>query len=332
MRADRPHKFSTRAKAAYVGRAVSKWNNRGDGLASAVRTMLNDIRSETGLKTLSKIDKPTIEQYLDSLRERLESGELLSAATADRVSALNTTLRYFGKGDQAVSAKEYGLSRGPVDTSDKSNSREASTAVVEAVYGKGQDDPRSMALYHSLRFQEAFGLRARESLALKIAEKDPDAPRLIITKGDLPKNSRPREIPIVSDQQRQVLWEAKAFALSQGWRSLIPPEKSLAQGKDYAYKTLDKIRQSVGHPEFHFHGERHQYAHERFASLFHAQAGLGLQCPAVMGLGTKEWREYAANATGLSIEQIKDIDKEIRLEISEELGHSRVDVTRYYLG
>jgi hypothetical protein len=34
----------------------------------------------------------------------------------------------------------------------------------------------------------------------------------------------------------------------------------------------------------------------------------------------------------LSIDQIKDIDKNIRLEISEELGHSRVDVTRYYLG
>ena len=332
MRVSRPHKISTNAKAAYVGGAVSRWDNRGDGLASAVKTMLNDLRNETGLKTLSEIDKPRIEQYLDSLQERRENGDLFPATTADRVSALNTVLRYFGKGDQAVSAKEYGLSRGPVDTSDKSNSREASAAVIDAVYGKGQDDPRSMALYHSLRLQEAFGLRARESFAIKIVEKDPDAPRLIITKGDLPKNSRPREIPIVSDHQRQVLREAKEFALSRGWRSLIPPEKSLAQGKDFAYKTLDKIRQSVGHPEFHFHGERHQYAHERFASLFHAQAGLGLQCPAVMGLGTKEWREYAANATGLSIEQIKDIDKEIRLEISEELGHSRVDVTRYYLG
>jgi len=34
----------------------------------------------------------------------------------------------------------------------------------------------------------------------------------------------------------------------------------------------------------------------------------------------------------LSMDQIKEIDREIRLEISEELGHSRVDVTRYYLG
>ena len=68
MRADRPHKFSTLAKAAYVGRAVSKWDNRGDGLASAVKTMLNDLRNETGIKTLPKIDRPTIEQYLDSLQ------------------------------------------------------------------------------------------------------------------------------------------------------------------------------------------------------------------------------------------------------------------------
>ena len=172
MRVSRPHKISTNAKAAYVGGAVSRWDNRGDGLASAVKTMLNDLRNETGLKTLSEIDKPRIEQYLDFLQERRENGDLLPATTADRVSALNTTLRYFGKGDMTVSAKKYGLSRGPVDTSDKSNSREASAAVIDAVYGKGQDDPRSMALYHSLRLQEAFGLRARESFAIKIVEKD----------------------------------------------------------------------------------------------------------------------------------------------------------------
>ena len=332
MKTNRPHKFSTNVKAAYIGRAVSRWDNRGDGLAAAVRTTLNDLRNETGLNTLTKIDKPTIDQYIDSLRERLEEGELSSATTADRVSALNTTLQYMGKDGLTVSAKEKGLSRGSVDTSDKSNTREAAAAVTGGMHDRGEHESRYMGLYHSTILQEAFNLRARESFGIKVVEKAPDAPKLIIDKGDLPKNGRPREIPIRNDHQRQVLREAREFAKSQGWRSLIPPEYSLTEWKNFAYSALNEIREAVGHSKFHFHGERHYYAHERFQGLWQEKTGEGLQCPAVMGLDMKEWREYAFNATGLSMDQIKEIDREIRLEISEELGHSRVDVTRYYLG
>ena len=35
---------------------------------------------------------------------------------------------------------------------------------------------------------------------------------------------------------------------------------------------------------------------------------------------------------GLSISEAREIDREIRQEISEQLGHSRLDVTNTYLG
>jgi len=46
----------------------------------------------------------------------------------------------------------------------------------------------------------------------------------------------------------------------------------------------------------------------------------------------KEWVEYAKQETGLSEKEIKDLDKKIRLQVSEDLGHSRVSITKTYLG
>jgi len=40
----------------------------------------------------------------------------------------------------------------------------------------------------------------------------------------------------------------------------------------------------------------------------------------------------AKEQTGLSDKELKDLDKEIRLQGSENLGHSRVSITKTYLG
>ena len=332
MRANAVHKFSSKAKSAYMGRVIASWNNRSNASARIITTTLRDIRNETEINSLKYLDQPKIDQYIDSLRDRLENGELKRSATSARISALNVIIKYADLDIKPISASKEGLSRGGIDTSDKSNSREAAEAINNVLIQRLGSDPRNDALYHSLKLQETFGLRAQESLAIKIADKDPDASKLIINKSDMPKASRPREIPIRNDHQRQVLREAKEFAQRNGWTSLIEPSSSLSQGKNYAYNTLADIRQEAGYPEFHFHGERHYYAHERFTELYYEKTGETLQCPAVIDTDTKGWRAFAANATGLSIKQIRDLDKEIRLEISGELGHGRIDVTRYYLG
>ncbi len=315
-----------------MGRVIASWNNRSNASARIITTTLRDIRNETEINSLKYLDQPTIDQYIDSLRDRLENGELKRSATSARISALNIIIKYADLDIKPISASKEGLSRGGIDTSDKSNSREAAEAINNVLIQRLGSDLRNDALYHSLKLQETFGLRAQESLAIKIADKDPDASKLIINKSDMPKASRPREIPIRNDHQRQVLREAKEFAQRNGWTSLIEPSSSLSQGKNYAYNTLADIRREAGYPEFHFHGERHYYAHERFTELYYEKTGETLQCPAVMDTDTKGWRAFAANATGLSIKQIRDLDKEIRLEISGELGHGRIDVTRYYLG
>ena len=51
-----------------------------------------------------------------------------------------------------------------------------------------------------------------------------------------------------------------------------------------------------------------------------------------MGKFGNEWREYAAAETGLSKEEVRKLDREIRLAVGEELGHHRIDITNAYLG
>ena len=63
------------------------------------------------------------------------------------------------------------------------------------------------------------------------------------------------------------------------------------------------------------HGLRHQYAQDRYLEL------TGRECPKNGGLTSRQ----------LSPEDRK-IDYESRLQISEELGHSREAITAVYLG
>ena len=94
-----------------------------------------------------------------------------------------------------------------------------------------------------------------------------------------------------------------------GGGSLIPNDKTyIQQLKCYERETskagLDKM-----------HGLRHMYAQQRYNEL------TGWKCPLAGGPKSKE----------LSPEE-KAIDREVRLQISEELGHSREQITVQYIG
>ena len=63
------------------------------------------------------------------------------------------------------------------------------------------------------------------------------------------------------------------------------------------------------------HGLRHAYAQSRYTDL------AGRKPPILGGVRTKE----------LSPE-LKQQDRQVRLQIAQELGHSRIDITNIYLG
>lgn len=162
----------------------------------------------------------------------------------------------------------------------------------------------------SLRLQDAFGLRREESMKFQpiyaLDGQKIDNAKYILIKGSWAKGGRPRTIPISNESQRQELRSAYARAVENGG-SLIPKNKSYVSHMSF----FEKVTSALGVGQTH--GLRHGYAQTRYFEL------MGFSCPAVGGV-----RELT--------EEEKRKDSAIRLQISEELGHSRINITSIYLG
>lgn len=156
----------------------------------------------------------------------------------------------------------------------------------------------------SLELQAAFGLRKEESMKLQPAYAD-HGDKLML-KSSWTKGGRPRAIPIRNAQQREVLDRALQMA---GNGSMIPPWRSY---KDQI-GIYDRECRRAG--LLKNHGLRHAYAQTRYREL------TGWDCPAVGGTTSRH----------LTPEE-KITDREVRLQISEEMGHGREQVTAVYIG
>lgn len=160
----------------------------------------------------------------------------------------------------------------------------------------------------SLRLQNCFGLRREESMKFQpvyaLDGQKIENAQYILLKSSWTKGGRARTIPIFSEQQRQEL--RNAFTLVQNG-SLIPSHKT--------YKSHLSNFEAVTHQLGigRTHGLRHSYAQKRYLEL------MGFECPAVGG------------SRSLSADEITK-DKQMRMLISEELGHSRLNITSIYLG
>lgn len=156
----------------------------------------------------------------------------------------------------------------------------------------------------SVQLMQAFGLRLEESL--KIRPHQADGGRVLKLQGSWTKGGRPRELVIATLEQRALLEAAKLLA---GKGSLIPADKSYIQHR----KAFEHQALKSGYTNLH--GLRHGYAQRRYRAL------TGWDCPKAGG----------PKRSDLTAAQIP-IDAFARGVISEELGHSRLEITKVYLG
>lgn len=161
-------------------------------------------------------------------------------------------------------------------------------------------------ILHSLELQRVFGLRREESLKIKPIMADKGD--YLVLQPSWCKGGRGRIVPIRTEEQRYWLNEAKALVKLADY-SLIPPGKTYIQQR-YLY---DKQTQRAQLPNLH--GLRHAYAQKRYEEL------TGWKAPICGGPSSKQ----------LTPEQ-KLKDREARIIITEELGHSRIQITVNYLG
>ncbi len=156
----------------------------------------------------------------------------------------------------------------------------------------------------ALELQAAFGLRREE--AIKFQPRLADQGDFIALKASWTKGGKYREVPITHPRQREILNQVAALA-SDG--SLIPRELNYIKHlKAYEYQTL---KAGLGNT----HGLRHQWAQWRYRQL------AGCDCPMASSKPTSE-------LTGKELWH----DREARRQLSHELGHGRLDVTKVYLG
>ena len=162
----------------------------------------------------------------------------------------------------------------------------------------------------SLRLQDSFGLRREESMKFQpefaLDGQWIDNAKYIVLKPTWTKGKRGRTIPISNENQRKELRKAYALAQKNGG-SMIPKEKSYKAHKS----NFEAVTRALGVGQTH--GLRHGYAQTRYLEL------MGFPCPAVGGSRSLSADEFAK-------------DKEVRMLISEELGHSRINITSVYLG
>ena len=235
-------------------------------------------------------------KHVDALVARWQANNLSEGTLKNRMSALRWWAEKINK--QNVVARDnsyYGITPRQL-ISDVSKAKELPAEAL----GRIKDPYVRMAL----ELQQAFGLRREESI--KFAPAYADRGDHLMLKPSWTKGGRSRAIPMNTEAQREVLDRAHQLA---GKGSLIPSN----------LRYIDQLRRYEHHVGkaglSKMHGLRHAYAQQRYETL------TGWVCPVAGGPPRKT----------LLPEQ-RDVDREARLTISQELGHEREQITAVYLG
>jgi hypothetical protein len=264
---------------------------------------------ECGISRLEQVSKETLYAYADHLK----SSDLSAATQQNYLSAVNVIMAQ-ARGDDSVrlTGTEAGL--------------EQRSGVAQEYKGgveRGELSERTQAIVDiarsfGLRFEEASKIDARS--ALSEAQKNG-----YVTISSGTKGGQSREVPISSEKQIETL--KNAASLQGNDRSMIPADKTYAEHQRDSYKETSN-----------FHAERHQYANYRYSDLMREKLGIEIKSPVLSDKSQgQSWSQYVASkayeqGVMLTPEIAREFDREVRLEISEELGHHREDVVSAYIG
>lgn len=289
--------------ASFVTQAVnsSRW-----------RQFCNHIKIEHNIFDMREIRRTHVELYAVHLKRQQELGKLSTSTAHDYLAAVNRILE-IARCDRELRVAAVG----DAGFNRRRNIAEKSKATAETVhdYACSRMSPHLSAI---VQLQRALGLRFEESLKIhptKALGQALGSGRIQITAGT--KGGRPREIPIISNDQINAL--KKAIQYQGQRRSLIPDQLNYAQFKRRCYRELKTLGIT-------FHGERHAYANSRYQML------TGVKSPVDCGKSGREHIAELANFREVTLDEAINLDLEARLKIAEELGHSRTQITNNYLG
>jgi hypothetical protein len=307
---------------------------------SALGDVADFLKENYGIRDLEMVTPEIYEAYALNLKERLDEGDISPSTSSGYISALNKVFETHERQELRVNASQYGISRGErYSNRDLAIDKETARLIHDALMGKAKETGNVhfevAAIISDL--QRETGLRLRESMMIKLAEKDLSAGIIALCgRGDGAKNHRAREFQPPKGLEKIV--EAQAYIRSNSHifktGCLISGNERYSEAKDAVYYALRTVCEELGIAKARFHGNRHYYAHESYAAKWEQKTGVRVECPVAVGAFKKDWQEYVHKLTGLPNKDIREIDREIRGEMIEELGHgaNRTDIGNSYLG
>lgn len=318
-------------------------HKHGSATIEKTRAALHDFReflAENGIKCLEKVDQVTFDAYARSLSTQLTANEISPSTAAGRITALNRVFDLDpGKRGIHVNARDFSISRGDrISRWDKSLDKTTAGQIRASLTEKFEQtrDIRYLSLAAAISLQRAGGLRFEESCKINLPMKNFSRRVFLDAHGDGTKNSQARSFVPVNNgieafRAAQDFQKSAETVLDRG--SLIPGHMTYDQFQNFANSTIRAINERIGNETPGFHCNRHDYAHRSYEAKWSERTGHAVKAPLAAGCIEKgAWKFYAAKLTGLTKAECFRIDREVRKELTEELGHHKIDNTNAYLG
>lgn len=264
----------------------------------------SDHAKKEGIGRMERVSEGFVTAYGKSLAVKVENGKMSPAYAQNLVSAVNTVMRLVRADWKTVRPT------GDCNIDKRCTIRtEAPSGTDKAVADKAIASLRSAGKPHAAAVAELareLGLRSKEAALLDANRALIQArERGVIKIVDGTKGGRPRELEITQEKQVNALHRA---ATVQGReRAMIPENKNWKTFREGELKAGRALLQSYGIAGYH--DLRSAYACERYHEL------TGQKAP-VFGVEIAD----------------RELDKQARMQLSQELGHGRIDVISEYIG
>lgn len=290
-------------------------SSNGYASNATVKTALKHFNKhikEVGIKDLRKVERHHVQSFAENMAGRYERGEISISTAQNYIASVNVAMSNarLDKKCHVNAVRDIGLpQRTGIATVDKTITESTLTEIKSQL---------SNRLSAQLDLQKTLGLRCKESSLIdagKCLSKAIKTGKIHIENGT--KGGRLRVIEVTS--QKQIYALENAANIQGQARSMIPSNMSWSEYQTAIYHTLEK-------QPLRCHELRHNYAYERYQQLTNAL------CPVQAHVPHNAHHAYLSEKLKISLQQAKELDQKARIQISNELGHSRLSITNNYLG
>lgn len=257
-----------------------------------------------------KLDEPANlkPKHMQALVKLWEEGGQSPSTIQNKISVFRTFTKWIGKAGMIRSAESLVQNPGAATRSYVATEPKGWTANGVSIEVIEQVEHFDARIGMQLRLCLIFGLRMQESIELKPHRAD-KGEYLVVTDGT--KGGRARVVPINTQEKRDLLEQCKKLVGFAKNSYMGEPENTLAQNKRRFYYVMEKFFITKKDLGVTAHGLRHEYVNKRYENL------AGGKSPIESGTIAREHPE---------------LDHAVRMEIAEEIGHTRAGIVCCYTG